>query len=156
MNKTRLFQMMGIAVLFTMPLLSLPAHAHDEDMKGMKGMKGMEKAEAEEVQAEIPTTVEGIWKEIHKEHAALDETVKSKKLDQVHHHAFAIRDLVRALVSKAAPDKTVVVKAANKKIFVLAEALDKAGDAGDQAATEANAKKLHKTLVDLEMHFDKN
>ena len=60
------------------------------------------------------------------------------------------------MVSKAAPDKTPVVKAANREVFVLAEALDKAGDSGDQAASEANAKKLHKTLADLEMQFGKN
>ena len=52
----------------------------------------------------IPDTVDGILKEIHKHRQELADTVKAKKLADVHHHAFAIRDLAKALPAKAYPD----------------------------------------------------
>lgn len=100
----------------------------------------------------IPDTVDGIVKEIHKHHEALAETVKAKKLDDVHHHAFAIRDLAKALPAKANPDHKKMVENAVKKVSQIAEDLDKSGDAADQAKTEANLKKMDAALKTLEEH----
>ena len=100
----------------------------------------------------VPDTVEGIWKEIHKHHTELADTVKAKQLADVHHLAFAIRDLAKALPAKAHPDHKKMVENAVKRISQIAEDLDKSGDAGNQAATEANLKKFDTALKNLEEH----
>jgi hypothetical protein len=100
----------------------------------------------------IPQTVDGILKDIHKHQQELADTVKAKKLDTVHHHAFAIRDLAKALPAKAHPDHKKMVENAVKRVSQLAEDLDKSGDAGDQAKTEANLKKMDAALKSLEEH----
>lgn len=101
----------------------------------------------------IPDTVEGIFKEIHKHHHELAEVVKGKKLAEVHHHAFAVRDLANALPAKAPADKKTQVEGTVKNIAKLAEDLDKTGDANNQAGTEANLKKLDGILKVLHTQF---
>ena len=98
----------------------------------------------------VPDTLEGIWKEIHKHHRELGDTVKAKKLAEVHGHAFAIRDLAKGLPAKVHPDHKKHSENLVKKISQLAEDLDKSGDEGDQAKTEANLKKMDAALKDLE------
>ena len=75
---------------------------------------------AEKENVKIPDTVEGIFKEIHKHHGELAAVVKNKKLADVHHHAFAIRDLAKALPDKAAADKKKQVEGTVKNISKLA------------------------------------
>ena len=103
--------------------------------------------------AKIPDTVEGIFKGIHEHHGELAEVVKNKKLADVHHHAFAIRDLANALPAKAAADKKTQVEGTVKNIAKLAGDLDESGDANDQAKTEANLKKLDGLIKVLETQF---
>ena len=98
----------------------------------------------------MPETADGIMAEIHKRHGELADVVKSKKLADVHHHAFAIRDLANGLPAKVAADKKARVEGSVKNIAKLAEDLDKSGDANDQAGTEANLKKLDGVLMALE------
>ena len=100
----------------------------------------------------IPATRDEILKEIHKLQAALAATVKAKKLADVHEQAFAIRDLAKALPAKANPDHKKMVENAVKKVSQLADDLDKSGDAGDQAKTEANLKLMDAALKTLEEH----
>ena len=98
----------------------------------------------------VPATVEGIMEAIHKAHGELADVVKSKKLADVHHKAFAVRDLANALPAKVAADKKARVEGSVKNIAKLAEDLDKSGDDNNQAATEANLKKLDGVLMALE------
>lgn len=112
-----------------MTIGTTPARAADE--KHEKGEKMV-----------IPDTVEGICKAIHDHNMELAATVKSKKLAEVHLHAFAIRDLANALPAKAAADKKKAVEGTAKNITTVAGALDESGDANDQAKTEANLKKM--------------
>ena len=118
---------------------------------------GTTRAFAEEEKAEtkikIPDTTEGIFKAIHEHHMKLAETVKNKKLADVHHHAFAIRDLAKALPAKAEVDKKKQVEGTVKNISKLADDLDKAGDDGKQAETEALLKKLDGVLKVLSAQF---
>jgi hypothetical protein len=109
-------------------------------------------AHEEHAKVQIPDTRDGILTEIHKHHDELTATVKAKKLDMVHEHAFAIRDLAKALPAKANPDMKKMVENAVKKVSQLAEDLDKSGDAGDQTGTEANLKKFDAALKTLEEH----
>ena len=103
-----------------------------------------------EAKIQVPDTVDGIIKEIHKHQHELADVVKSKKLDQVHHHAFAIRDLAKALPAKTGPGMKKMVENAVKKVSQIAEDLDKSGDAGDQATTDANLKKMDTALKSTE------
>ena len=98
----------------------------------------------------MPETADGIMTEIHKHHGELTDVVKSKKLADVHVHAFAIRDLANGLPAKVAADKKARVEGSVKNIAKLADDLDKSGDANDQAGTEANLKKLDGVLMALE------
>lgn len=101
----------------------------------------------------IPETAEGIFKEIHHRHMELAQTVKNKKLGDVHDHAFAIRDLANALPAKAPAEKKTQVAGTVKNIGKLAEDLDASGDANDQAKTEANLKKLDGLIKVLGTQF---
>ena len=98
----------------------------------------------------IPETADGIMTEIHKHHGELADVVKSKKLADVHHHAFAIRDLANGLPAKVAADKKARVEGSVKNIAKLATDLDNTGDANNQAGTEANLKKLDGVLKALD------
>ena len=109
-----------------------------------------EKGHAEKGKVAVPDTAEGIMAAIHKHHGELDAVVKSKKLADVHHHAFAIRDLANGLPAKVAADKKARVEGSVKNIAKLAEDLDNTGDANNQAGTEANLKKLDGVLKALE------
>lgn len=101
----------------------------------------------------IPDTVPAIWTEINRHQAELTATVKAKKLAEVHHHAYAIRDLVAALPAKAAADKKARVEGASKNMAALAEKLDAAGDNNKQADTEAGLKQLDALLKQLKAQF---
>jgi hypothetical protein len=102
-----------------------------------------------EEKVSIPATSDAIWQAIDKEAEQLATLIQSGKLEDVHHRAFAIRDLVAALPAKSAslaPDKVAQVKANAKFVDTLAERLDAAGDAKDKAATESNFQKLKAVL----------
>ena len=104
----------------------------------------------------IPATLSDTWKAIHLHHLELHDVVKTKKLDMVHHHAFAVRDLVNALPDKSkdlSADKLAKVKANARFVADLAKRLDESGDANDQAATEANLKKWDGILKTLEAQY---
>ncbi len=124
------------------------------------GLAGTSIVSAEEgghekkTEMKVPDTTEGILAEIKKHDEELAATVKNKKLEDVHHHAFAIRDLAKALPAKAPADKKARVEGAVKNISKLAEDLDESGDGGDQAKTEANLKKFDAVLAQLMGQFN--
>ncbi|MDA8255305.1 MAG: transporter [Betaproteobacteria bacterium] len=102
---------------------------------------------AEEVvtQVQIPATSADIWRSIDKETAILDTLIRTGKFGELHHHAFAIRDLVKALPSRSGTlpaEKMAQIKTSSKYVATLAERLDAAGDANDKAASESNLRKL--------------
>src|SRR6266478_3803266 len=99
---------------------------------------------------QVPDTLDGIWKEIHHHHQELKDTVKAGKLAEVHEHAFAIRDLAKALPAKVPTEHKKHIENLVKKASKIAEDLDKSGDAGEQAKTEANLKKLDTLLKQME------
>ncbi len=138
MKLTRILTIGACAAIAITGLTSQPAFAAEK-----------EHAEKKEKMV-MPETVEGIMTEIHKHHTELADVVKSKKLADVHHHAFAIRDLANGLPAKVAADKKARVEGSVKNIAKLAEDLDKSGDDNNQAATEANLKKLDGVLKALE------
>ncbi|MEO8044826.1 MAG: hypothetical protein ABI674_07955 [Spartobacteria bacterium] len=141
MKKTKLITLSLAFGLTTLTISTVRAH------------EGEEHGAAAKTEMQIPETTEGLMAAIQKHHGELDATVKNKKLSDVHHHAFAIRDLAKALPAKAAADKQARVQGAVNNLSKLAEDLDTSGDAGDQAKTESNLKKFDAVLAQLEGQF---
>ena len=98
----------------------------------------------------IPAAVPEIWKKIHQQQAELIKTVAKKDLGEAHDHAFAIRDLVKALPSKVAAEHKAAAEAGVKEIRKLAADIDKSGAARAQKATEANVKKMGDAILALQ------
>lgn len=98
----------------------------------------------------IPATVDEIWKEIHKQQGKLVDTVAKKDLGEAHDHAFAIRDLVKALPAKVSAENKAKAEEGSKAITKLAADIDKSGAAGAQKATEGNVKKMGAAIKALE------
>lgn len=113
-------------------------------------------AASAEAKTVIPATSEAIWQSIDKETEQLAALIQSNKLEDVHHRAFAIRDLVAALPSHSASlgaDKVAAVKANSKFVAALAERLDATGDAKDKAGTAANFEKLKGVLKTIRSSY---
>ena len=113
-------------------------------------------AEKPDAATPIPATSEAIWQSIDKETERLAAVIQTGKLDEVHHHAFAIRDLVAALSTRSGnmpAEKLAQVKANTKFVAALAARLDTAGDAKDKAATEANFQKLKDVLKTIRANY---
>jgi hypothetical protein len=98
----------------------------------------------------IPATVDEIWKEINKQQGKLVAVVEKKDLGEAHDHAFAIRDLVKALPEKVSAANKAETEASSKEITKLAADIDKSGAAGAQKATETNVKKMGELVAALE------
>ena len=98
----------------------------------------------------IPATVAEIWTEIHKQEGKLAKVVAAKDLGEAHDHAFAIRDLVKALPEKVAAVSKANAEEGAKEIAALAAAIDKSGAAGAQKATEESVKKMGVAVKALE------
>ena len=106
-------------------------------------------AEAEAAPTPIPGTPDAIWKAIDQQSADLKTAIQSGNLKDVHHKAFAIRDLVAALPSHAsglAADAQGKLQSDVKFVATLADRLDAAGDGNDKAGAQANYDKLADVL----------
>ena len=144
MNKTTLIAMgLSACIAFTAtPLLAqeklAPKPAPEADGGGHSHF------------TKIPATVELIWKEIQKQQGKLASVVAKKDLGEGHDHAFAIRDLVKALPAKVSAENKAKAEAGAKEITKLAADIDKSGAAGAQKATEANVKKMDAAIAALQ------
>lgn len=98
----------------------------------------------------IPATAELIWKEIQKQQGKLARVVAKKDLGEAHDHAFAIRDLVKALPAKVPAENKTKTEESAKEIAKIAADIDKSGTAGAQKATEANVKKMDTAIAALQ------
>jgi hypothetical protein len=113
-------------------------------------------AEKAEAQVKIPATSEAVWQSIDKEAEQLAALIQTGKFEEVHHYAFAIRDLVAALPARSgslSADKLAQVKANSKFVATLAERLDTTGDAKDKAGTESNFQKLKTVLTTIRANY---
>jgi hypothetical protein len=104
----------------------------------------------------IPDTAAGIWKSVDQHMLELKAVIAAGKLDQVHKHAYAVRDLVRALPAHSpglSADAFAKVNANIPFVDTLAARLDQAGDAGDKAGTEANLVKFEAILKTIRSQY---
>lgn len=98
----------------------------------------------------IPGTIGDIWKEIYKQQGNLLTVVAMKDLGEAHDHAFAIRDLVKALPAKVPAENKAKTEESAKVIAKIAADIDKSGAAGAQKATEANVGKMDAAIKALD------
>lgn len=101
--------------------------------------------EGKETPLVIPNTVAEIHQAVDKEMSEMDKMIESGSIKDLHHHAFAVRDLIAALPDKSvslSQDKLTAVKSSGKFVATLAERLDAAGDGNDKAAAAENFNKL--------------
>jgi hypothetical protein len=97
----------------------------------------------------IPNTSAGIWQAVDSHMQELHAAIAQGKLNTMHQHAYAVRDLVRSLPSHSAnlpAEALAKVTAQTKFVDTLAERLDQTGDANDKAGTESNVSKLEGVL----------
>lgn len=102
-------------------------------------------AETESAPVAIPDTADAIWQAIDQHSTELKTTIESGSLGEVHHHAFAIRDLVAALPAHSPTlpaEDQAKLEGEVKFVATLASRLDETGDAGDKAGSQANYDKL--------------
>jgi hypothetical protein len=77
-------------------------------------------------------------------------------VSDLHHHAYAVRDLVAALPAHSASlpaDKLAKVQSDSKFVATLAQRLDAAGDSNDKNAAESNFKKLNDILNLIRVNY---
>jgi hypothetical protein len=138
---------------------SAPAHEHDMRPQSHGGMQmsdtnGTHQSAPTTAQV-VPNTPEGIWAELHKHQTALQSAVQSKKLDEIHPHAVAIKELTKALVDVVHPDHKAAVQSGVDNVNRALAELHKSADAGDEAAAETNFKNFAEVLKQLEEQMNK-
>lgn len=114
------------------------------------------RADEDEAPLNIPDTPAAIWQVIDQETQEMADLIQAGTLDDLHHHAFAVRDLVTALPEHSASlsaDALAQVEANGKFIATLASRLDEAGDSGDKAASESNFEKLKTVLASIRTNY---
>ena len=95
--------------------------------------------------AVVPKTADAIWQAIDTHSSELKAAIESGALDTVHHHAFAIRDLIAALPAHSpatSVDEQTKLQNQVKFVATLADRLDASGDSGDRAGAQSNYDKL--------------
>ena len=117
---------------------------------------GQTRSDSAAGEPKIPATADGIWAAIDLQTAALRKSIDTGALDQIHHHAFAIRDLVAALATHPpllSADKRAKVQQSAKYVATLADRLDAAGDAKDLAGTKTHFAKLPALLKAIRANY---
>ncbi len=112
--------------------------------------------EKPEIDVQIHATTAAIWQDLDQQNAALGKAIQAGAFDEVHHRAFAIRDLVAALPAHSgslSPDKLAQVKANAQFVDTLAQRLDTDGDAKDKAGTESSYRKLQRILDVIRAYY---
>lgn len=110
----------------------------------------------EETAIKIPDTVAGIWTAVDEHTTAINKLIASNQLTNIHAHAFAIRDLIKALLGKSqdlSTDQLENVKRDTDYVDQLAVRLDKTGDANDKEGTIISFNKLQKILGQIRANY---
>jgi len=97
----------------------------------------------------VPDTAEGILLEINKQHAAISAAVSAKNLKGVHDPIEALATLAKALPEKSDAAEKVRVQGSVNNLAKAADSLHHAADAGDQAKSESELKKLDGVMLVL-------
>lgn len=107
---------------------------------------------SEEAPVRIPAAAASIWQAIDQRAAMLEKLIQAGTLEEVHHHAFAIRDLSAALsehTSSLSSSQRDKLQSDIKFVDTLAQRLDVSGDNNDRAGAEENLSKLKGVLKSM-------
>ncbi len=107
---------------------------------------------SEEETVQVPATADAIWESVDQHATVMTKLIQAGTLKEVHHHAFAIRDLTAALPARVkthSPDQRNQIETQVKFVAALAQRLDASGDSNDRAGAEANLTKLNGVLKSL-------
>ncbi|MDP1579432.1 MAG: hypothetical protein Q8M02_04085 [Candidatus Didemnitutus sp.] len=96
-----------------------------------------------------PDAIVDILQEISRQQSLLEQSVEERKLGSAHDHAFAIRDLAKALAAKVPDANRETVASAVTKISEIATAIDKSAAASAQKTTAANVKNMAEAIKAL-------
>ncbi len=103
-----------------------------------------------EPKEKLPDAARSTLQRIHEHQKDLAEAVKNKKLETAHEEADAIQDLTEELAGQVAAGQKPVVE----KLEAAIGSVHDSAESGDQAATEANLKKLDEVLKGLKERFE--
>ncbi len=144
MKRRRFGTVVGCVVV--LGLLLAPARAWPRGAEHDEGSRASRTSHAD------TKSVGELWRGVKAHEAELHRLVQAKDLGKVHEAAFALRDLVAAMPDKSElpPEQLAKLKGNAKYVATLAERLDAAGDAKDQAATEGSFKQLQSVLAAIE------
>ena len=109
-----------------------------------------------EAHTAIPATSAEIWRAIDGHITDLTGLIAKNTLKTVHQHAYAVRDLVRALPTHSSglsAAALAAVRAQVKFVDTLAARLDASGDANDKPGTAANLAKLENVLKTIRAQY---
>jgi hypothetical protein len=104
----------------------------------------------------IPASSAAIWQAVDTEMDAMSKMIQAGTIADLHHHAFAVRDLVAALPahSDSLPaDKLESVRSSSKFVATLTDRLDAAGDGNDKTAAASNLTKLQTVLKSIRENY---
>ncbi|MBC8142465.1 MAG: hypothetical protein H7Y38_13605 [Armatimonadetes bacterium] len=99
------------------------------------------------------------WSGIVADRKLLGETIKSGKLSEAHEIAFSIRDAAVTLPYKSgalSPAKKTALEKQVAAVAIIAENIDKYGDAGNAVKTKAEYAKLVKALAAIALLYPAN
>jgi hypothetical protein len=104
----------------------------------------------------IPNDTAGIWQAVDAETTEMSKLIQAGTVSDLHHHAYAVRDLVAALPTHSASlaaDKLAKVESGSKFVAILAQRLDAAGDSNDKDAAASNFEKLNVILKSIRVNY---
>ena len=150
MKKSNILSSGMLALALSLWILNaVPGFAADKPAEDKDQGKTEEQAE----KTKIPKALSAVWTAVTDHQKELHGVLAANKLDDVHHHAFAVRDLVAAMPAKSnslpAEKKTELTKSSSR-IASLAKLLDEAGDGGDSAQVATLVTKLDGELKAIE------
>lgn len=123
---------------------------------GSFGLSQPVRATENGVPVTIPDAPAAIWQMVDKETDEITKMIQTGDIKELHHHAFAIRDLVTALPSHSKslqPDILAKVESGGKSVAILAKRLDAAGDTNDKGAAESSFEKLKTNLQVIRANY---
>jgi plastocyanin len=125
---------------------ALAQHDHGSGHEGHAGM----------AKSADPAQGVSAWTELKSVRAAIAKLIETGKLAEVHNQAERLAPLGEALTVGAkglADDKRVRLEATLRQLAGLGKSLDKAGDAGDSAASSRELKRLDGVIALIEAQY---
>jgi hypothetical protein len=107
------------------------------------------------VSSVLTDTPEALWSQLHRHQAELKSAIASKKLEEIHPQAEAIKQLTAAPVAVVHPDHKDSVQPGAHKVNQAISGAHKSAHADDLAGVESNFQQFNQVLDQLEQQMRK-